>query len=107
MHRPVDNPIEPPDPTNISCLSASDWIQASPQSIFLKECASRNILIIQVTRDTFHLEMSTLKDFASLNIPRMSVTRDTSHWEMSALNDVASLNIHCTSVTRDTSHLEM
>ena len=47
---------------------------------------------INLTLDTFHLEMSVLNDAAVLNMPYMLVTVDTSHLEMSPLNNVLCLN---------------
>ena len=52
-----------------------------------------NILVIWVTLETSHLDMSLLNDDAPQNIPDILVTLDTSHLEMSPLNDSAPINI--------------
>ena len=73
--------IEPDDPWNMRFLLALEFTQAAPQSCWLNEAASRNIRFISVTRDTSHLDISTL-NFENANILFMSTAFDTSHAEM-------------------------
>ena len=56
--------IDPDEPTNMSVSSAFEWIQAYPQSVWLKDVAPKNIFNIEVTRDTSQLDRSVLKDVA-------------------------------------------
>jgi len=74
------------------------------REVAVKRCV--NILVIWVTLETSHLEMSLLNDDAPQNILDILVTLDTSHLEMSPLNDSAPINIPDILVTLDTSHFE-
>ena len=56
--------IDPDEPKNIMVCSAFEWIQAYPQSVWLKDVAPKNIFNIEVTRDTSHSDRSALKDVA-------------------------------------------
>ena len=47
------------------------------------------MIVMAITPDTSHLEMSLSNDNAPTNISTMLVTLDTSHLEMSLLNDDA------------------
>ena len=63
-----------------------------------------NILLIPVTCDTSHFEISPLNDAATVNIPVMSLTLDVDHFDMSPLKFVIA-NMWFISVILDTSHL--
>ena len=58
----------------------------APHRVCEKEEAPENMLLMSVTDNTFHLEMSTLNAWALPNMKYMLVTADTSHLEMSPLN---------------------
>ena len=60
-------------------------VKHSSQRAFPKDEVLLNILIILITLDKSHLEMSVLNDGAHKNIPHMSVTLDTPHFERSPL----------------------
>ena len=85
--------INPCEPLNMSFLIAFESSQASPQSCCLNDVAPRNILLISVTLDTFHADISPSNDAAPRNIPLISVILDTSHIEMLPLKDVPLSNI--------------
>ena len=104
MH--TDGDIDPDEPSNISFLLAFEWTQAVPQSFRLNDVACQNMLVMSVTLDTSHFEMSPLNAFALRNIAVIVVTLDTSHFEMSPLNDVARQNMLLMSITLETSHFE-
>ena len=63
--------IAPDDPSNMPLLLAFERRQAFPQSICLKDVASRNILSMLTTLDTSQFERSRLNDVAQLNISGM------------------------------------
>ena len=56
--------IDPDEAKNSQVCSAFEWIQAYPQSIWLKDVAPKNISDIEVTRGMSHSDRSVLKDVA-------------------------------------------
>ena len=66
----------------------------------------KNILCMSVTREMSHFEMSPSNTFVRENIRAMAVTLDTSQFEMSPLNCVAPQKVADMSFTLDTSHFE-
>ena len=53
------------DPVNMPSFFAAESTQAASHNVRLNDVALKNILVMSVTRDTSHFEMSTLKDVAS------------------------------------------
>ena len=56
--------IDPEEPVNMLSFVAFDSIQETPQSIWAKDMAPLNILLISVTADTSHADRSWLNDSA-------------------------------------------
>ena len=56
--------IDPDDPSNMDFFFTFDVFQLGEHSLWLKDFAFKNILVMSVTLDTSHLEMSILNDFA-------------------------------------------
>ena len=71
----------------------------------LNDVAPINMLFIEVTLDTSHVEMFPLKlDIENISV--ISATRETFHLEILPTNDVADVNMPLIDVTRDTTHLD-
>ena len=74
--------IEPDESLNMKSFFACERTHAAPQSLCWNDTAPMNMLVMSVTLDTSHFEISPLNDSATMNIRFMLVTFDTSHFEM-------------------------
>ena len=90
---------DPDESSNINFFSAFEWTQVTPHSVWSKDVAPRNMLLMSMARDTSHLDRSWLNEVALSNMLAMLVTCDTSHLDKSWLKDGACANIMVMVVT--------
>ena len=95
--------IDPDEPANMVSFFA-EVVRQALQSTSEKAVAPLNMLLMSVTFETSHFEMSMLNDAALLNMLAVVVTFATFQPEMSALNDAAPWNKPLISSTSDVSH---